>query len=97
MLSCAPFPQLPREIRLTLKYHKGSPPLIIKIRSERQSVKAFQVSCLTSVSSAQSTQYFHLRRAVKWLMTSYRSGKSCGESDQILKRSGDVAVQNQQD
>lgn len=85
MLSCSPFPQLPKEIRHSLKYHKSSPQLNIKIDSERQSGKAFQVSCLASLSSAQSTQYFHLCRAVKWLMTSYRGGTSCGRSDQIIK------------
>lgn len=74
-LSFTPFPQLPREIKLSLKYHKSGPQLIIKIHTERQSGKAFQVSCLTSLSSAQSAQYFHLHRAIKWLMISYRSGK----------------------
>lgn len=96
-IQCTPFPQLPKEIRPSLKYHKSSPQLIVKIHSERQSGKAFQVSCFTSLSSAKSTQYFHLCRAVKWLMTRYRGRKSCGRSDQILKWSGDVVVQNQQD
>lgn len=58
--------------------------MIVKIPQEKQNGKVFQVSCLTNLSSAHSTQYFHLYRA-KWLMRNYRGDKSCGRPGQILK------------
>lgn len=58
--------------------------MAIEIPQEKENGKVFQVSCFMSLSSAHSTQYFHLYRA-KWLMRSYRGGKSCVRPGQILK------------